>query len=82
MNAQGIYSFNQITLTNLESVSGGYVPPGYYSPFSHISDNIICKIGTSFSLRNGNCIVNYGNIVANVANNMAASLGDLHNPLP
>lgn len=57
----------------------------WYSPFSSISNNIICKVGKPYSaanMRNGNCKVDWGNVVHNVANNMAASFGYLHNPLP
>lgn len=58
---------------------------GWYSPFSSVSDNIICKVGkpyTMANMKNGNCKVDWGNIVHNVSNNIAASFGDLHNPLP
>lgn len=57
----------------------------WYSPFSSVSNNIICKVGkpyTPANMNNGNCKVNWGNIVHNVANNMAGSWGDIHNPIP
>ena len=56
----------------------------WYSPFHSISDNILCKKGYPYSSKNlqkGICKVNWGNIVGNVANNMAASWGDIYNPL-
>ncbi len=34
------------------------------------------------NMKNGNCKVDWGNIVHNVSNNIAASFGDSHNPLP
>ena len=50
-----------------------------------ISDNVLFRNGYSYNkanLDNGKCIIDWGNIVGNVANNIGASLGDLHNPLP
>ncbi|HFI0638093.1 TPA: hypothetical protein ACGO1U_001555 [Streptococcus suis] len=84
MNTKTMDSFNQITKEVLENIEGG-VPHGWYSPFSSISDNIICKNGYRYTMENmrtGNCRVDWSNVVGNVANNMAAAWGDLHNPLP
>lgn len=57
----------------------------WYSSFKAVSNNIICKVGkpyTTANMRNGNCKVDWGNVVHHVSNNIAASFGDLHNPLP
>ncbi|MGC4430851.1 bacteriocin class II family protein, partial [Streptococcus suis] len=84
MNTKTMEQFNQINTEVLENIEGG-VPYGWYSPFSSISDNIICRNGyryTMANMRNGNCRVDWSNVVGNVANNMAAAWGDLHNPLP
>lgn len=84
MNTTSLEQFDVMDTERLASVEGG-VPSGWYSPFSTISDNIICRVGYRYSLanlKNGRCKVDWGNIVGNVANNMASAWGDLHNPLP
>lgn len=48
------------------------VTPGYYSPFSNISDNIECKKGYPYTRKNmqsGICRVNWNTVVANTINN-------------
>ncbi|MBF0818193.1 hypothetical protein [Streptococcus acidominimus] len=85
MNTKVMEQFNTLEPEALSQVEGSGVPYGWYSPFSSISDNIICRNGyryTTANMNNGNCKVNWSNIVGNVVNNMASSIGDLHNPLP
>lgn len=85
MNTQTMEKFNTLNANTLSTVEGGTVPYGWYSPFSSISDNIICKNGYPYTIQNyrkGICKVDWAYVVGNVANNMALSLGDLHNPLP
>lgn len=75
----------QLTSIELSHINGGSIPYGWYSPFHMISDNVLCRNGYSYNkanLDNGKCIIDWGNIVGNVANNIGTSLGDLHNPLP
>ena len=48
------------------------VTPGYYSPFSSISDNIECKNGYPYNKKNmqsGICRVNWNTVAANTINN-------------
>lgn len=47
------------------------VTPGYYSPFSSISDNIECKKGYPYNKKNmqsGICRVNWNTVAANTIN--------------
>ena len=48
------------------------VTPGYYSPFSSISDNIECKKGYPYNKKNmqsGICRVNWNTVTENTINN-------------
>lgn len=77
-------NFKTLNEQELATVEGG-IPAGWYSPFASISNNIICRVGYHYSatsMNSGNCRVDWGNIVGNVGNNIGASFGDMHNPLP
>ena len=75
----------QLTLMELSNINGGNFPYGWYSPFHIISNNILCRNGYSYNKTNPDNdkrIIDWANIAGKVANNIGASLGDLHNPLP
>ncbi|RXT18877.1 hypothetical protein BVJ53_13145 [Lacticaseibacillus chiayiensis] len=75
------------TLLSPTHTAEASVTPGYYSPFSSISDNIECRNGypyTMANMRNGKCRVNWDTVVGNVINNTINSAigGTLGQHLP